>query len=280
MVVFLSKREHLEKVESLFRKTMKDDSNLRNKFLDYYEEDYIKFKKGNTIKGEAVITNQPKGLAYQRNAALDLMDKDEWAVFMCDDFKKILSYPVSKILNKNSKINVTIENQMQYQLSDKKHKMSLKEMFSMFPKLIELAELNKIKLIGFGLHANPLNLGRKFATRGLADGRFWLVKKSDYKFDENVQMVDDVCWTAENLIRHNNVLILNWTVPFFKRYTAGAFGSIEERIQQRLNECKYLANKFNPLIRIAHKSNWDYGTHVRIYGSNNNIRLARIKNGL
>jgi len=256
------------------------ENGIEHNVLIHKEEDYIKFKEGGTIGGNPIITNQPKGLAYQRNAALDLMEKDEWAVFMCDDFQKILSYPIKEIMNKHTKINVTIENQSEYQLTNEKHKMSLKEMFTMFPRLIKLAEKNNIKLIGFGLHSNPLNLGRKFATRGLADGRFWLVKKSDYRFDENVQMVDDVCWTAENLIRHNNVLILNWTVPFFKRYTAGAFGSISERKEQRLKECKYLANKFNPLIRIANKANWDYGTHVRIYGSNNNIKKARLNNGL
>ena len=256
------------------------ENGIEHNVLIHEEEDLDKFIKGKTIAGNPIITNKPKGLAYQRNAALELMEEGEWAVFMCDDFKDIRSYPINDIMNVNKKINVNFENQQEHTLRQDKFKMNLSEMFSMFPRLIELAEKNKIHLVGFGLHDNPLNLGRKFATRGLADGRFWLVKKSKYKFDENVQMVDDVCWTAENLIRHNNVLILNWTVPYFKRYTAGAFGSISERKQQRLRECKYLANKFNPLIKIAHKANWDYGTHVRIYGSNNNIRKARINNGL
>lgn len=256
------------------------ENGIQHNVLIHKEEDLDKFIKGKTIAGNPIITNKPKGLAYQRNAALELMEEGEWAVFMCDDFKDIRSYPINDIMNVNKKINVNFENQQEHTLRQDKFKMNLSEMFTMFPRLIELAEKNKIHLVGFGLHDNPLNLGRKFATRGLADGRFWLVKKSKYKFDENVQMVDDVCWTAENLIRHNNVLILNWTVPYFKRYTAGAFGSISERKQQRLRECKYLANKFNPLIKIAHKANWDYGTHVRIYGSNNNIRKARINNGL
>tara|TARA_R100001086_G_scaffold228414_1_gene147872 strand:- start:873 stop:1709 length:837 start_codon:yes stop_codon:yes gene_type:complete len=256
------------------------ENGIEHNVLIHKEEDLDKFIKGKTIAGNPIITNKPKGLAYQRNAALELMEEGEWAVFMCDDFKDIRSYPINDIMNVNKKINVNFENQQEHTLRQDKFKMNLSEMFTMFPRLIELAEKNKIHLVGFGLHDNPLNLGRKFATRGLADGRFWLVKKSKYKFDENVQMVDDVCWTAENLIRHNNVLILNWTVPYFKRYTAGAFGSISERKQQRLRECKYLANKFNPLIKIAHKANWDYGTHVRIYGSNNNIRKARINNGL
>jgi hypothetical protein len=142
---------------------------------------------------------------------------------------------------------------------------------------IQIADKNKIHLIGFGLHDNPLNLRKKFSFRGLADGRFWLVKKSNYKFDLNAQLIDDVAWTSENLIRHGNVLILNWTVPYFKRYSAGGFGSTEERKAQRKKECNYLANRFYPLVRVADKSNWDFGTHIKIFGSDKNIHLARKK---
>jgi hypothetical protein len=153
-------------------------------------------------------------------------------------------------------------------------------MFNWFPKLIELAEQNNIHLIGFGLHDNPMNLRKKFTTRGLADGRFWLVRKAQYKFDVNAQLIDDVAWTAENLVRHKNVLILNWCVPYFERYTAGGFGSTTERKALRMKECAYLANKFDPLVKIAEKPGWDYGTHIRIYGSDGNIAAIRQKRGL
>jgi glycosyltransferase involved in cell wall biosynthesis len=115
---------------------------IEHKVLIHKEEDYIKFKKGGTIGGEPIITNKPKGLAYQRNAALELMKEDEWAVFMCDDFQYIRSYPVKEILNKNTKIDVNFDNQKKYSLRQDKFKMSLKQMFTMFPKLIEIAEIN------------------------------------------------------------------------------------------------------------------------------------------
>jgi 3-methyladenine DNA glycosylase AlkC len=202
-------------------------------------------------------------------------------VFMCDDFSKIKSYPINWIYSKTDKLPITFENQNNFRLHGPSAKfaksMDLKEMFTMFPKLIEIAEKNKIHLVGFGLHDNPLNLRKKFSFRGLADGRFWLVKKSYYKFDLDAQLIDDVAWTSENLIRHGNVLILNWTVPYFQRYSAGGFGSTEERKTQRKKECNYLANKFYPLVRVAEKSNWEYGTHIKIFGSDKNISLARKK---
>lgn len=250
------------------------ENNIKHNVLIHKELDYDLFKKGGTVYGNPVVTNAPKGLAYQRNHALDLMEEGEWAAFLCDDFKKVVSYPKDQVLSNKLTLNVNFQNQNKLSLGNQPS-MNLREMFTMFPKLIELAEKNKIYLIGFGLHENPLNLRKKFGHRGLADGRFWLVKKSNYKFDINAQLIDDVAWTCENLIRHNNVLILNWTVPRFSRYTAGGFGSTEERKELRKKECAYLCSKFDPLIKIAKKPHWDYGTHIRIYGTDNNIRIAR-----
>lgn len=256
-----------------------NESGIKHNILIHNSNDYEKFKKGGTIHGNAIVTNNGKGLAYQRNSALDLMDTGEWAVFMCDDFKKIYSYPKEFVFSKTMTMPVNYDNQSKFTL--RKHlDMKLKDMFTFFPKLIEVAEKNNIHLIGFGLHDNPMNLAKKFTTRGLADGRFWLVKKSSYRFDTNAQLIDDVCWTAENLVRHKNVLILNWCVPYFERYTAGGFGTTTERMALRRKECQYLATKYDPLVQIAKKNNWPEGTHVRIYGSDGNIAKMRKKYNL
>ena len=245
--------------------------------LIHTTNDLQKFIKGQTIHGKPIVTNNGKGLAYQRNSALDMMDTGEWGVFMCDDFQKIKAYSKEFIFSKTQSIDINHQNQNKYRL---KNQVTLKEMFNWFSKLIELAEQNNIHLIGFGLHDNPMNLRKKFTTRGLADGRFWLVRKAQYNFDVNAQLIDDVAWTAENLVRHKNVLILNWCVPYFERYTAGGFGSTTERKALRMKECAYLANKFDPLVKIAEKPGWDYGTHIRIYGSDGNIATIRQKRGL
>lgn len=184
------------------------ENGIDHTVLIHNDNDLAQFVKGGTIHGDAVVTNNGKGLAYQRNTALDMMDLGEWAVFMCDDFQKIYSFPKEYITSQTRKIVVTQQNQHIYRFRQH-NEISLKEMFTFFPKLIELAEHNNIHLIGFGLHDNPRNLQNKFTTRGLADGRFWLVKKSTYKFDLNAQLIDDVAWTAENLVRHKNVLVLN-----------------------------------------------------------------------
>lgn len=262
---------------------------LKKNDIDHYvmlhnHEDYEKFKKFDTIQGKPIITNQSKGLAYQRNYALSMMQEGEWAAFMCDDFIKIKSYPINVIQSNLEHLPVDTTNQKYFGFYSKSAKhvqeFSLKQMFKLFPFLIEKAESKKIHLIGFALHTNPLNLRNKFIYRGLADGRFWLIKKSNYQFDEKAQLIDDVAWTAENLIRHNNVLVLNWTIPYFGRYTAGGFGSTVERKVQRKKECQYLCMKYHPLVRLAKKANWDYGTHIKLFGSQNNINISKRRNNL
>ena len=255
-----------------------EQNGIPHHVLIHKAEDYDKFKRHNTCRGNAVVTDNGKGLAYQRNSALEMMDTGEWAVFMCDDFMKIKSMPEEWILSQNNEIPITFANQNKFRL--KENGFTLQKMFALFPKLIELAERNNIHLVGFGLHDNPMNLKKKFNHRGLADGRFWLVKKSLYRFDTNAQLIDDVAWTAENLVRHRNVLVLNWLVPYFQRYTAGGFGSTTERLALRRKECAYLANKYNPLIKIAQKPGWEAGTHIRIYGTDKNIQMVRKRNGL
>lgn len=257
------------------------ENGIEHYVLMHSEQDLSKFKEGGTLKGTPIVTNQQKGLAYQRNSALDMLKDGEWGVFMSDDFLKIRSYPEKWILSKTDRLPITLANQHEFALYGPRKKfaseMSLKDMFALFPKLIDVAEKNKIHLVGFGLHDNPMNLIRKFSFRGLADGRMWLVKKSHYRFDANAQSIDDYAWTSENLVRHGNVLILNWTVPYFSRYSAGGFGTEKQRESQRNKECEYLVSKFHPLIRFAEKANHAYGTHIKIFGSDKNIDLARKK---
>jgi len=255
------------------------ESGISHYVMIHNQQDCDKFVAGNTLHGQPVITNNPKGLAHQRNSALAMMQPGEWGAFLCDDFEKIMSFPPAWITGKTSRINITAENQNRFRLSNHMQ-MTLAQMFDLFPYLTGIAEKNGIHLIGFGLHDNPRNLARKFTTKGLADGRFWLVRKSTYEFDLNAQLIDDVAWTAENIVRHKKVMVLNWLVPYFKRYTAGGFGSTTERKERRRKECSYLVAKYAPLIRFAAKPGWDSGTHIKINASDKNIEIMRKRFGI
>ena len=88
-----------------------NENGIAHNVLVHNSDDLQKFVKGGTIHGKSTVTNNGKGLAYQRNAALDMMDTGEWAAFMCDDFKKIKAYSKEFIFSKTNNIVITQQNQ-------------------------------------------------------------------------------------------------------------------------------------------------------------------------
>jgi hypothetical protein len=264
---------------------------LRDSGIDHYVmlhkyEDLDKFKRGGTIQGAPIVTDNDAGLAYQRNSALDLLDMGEWAVFMSDDFLRIRSYPKEFIFSKTRKTAVAEKkhgkyiNQNALKITREEFDISFSDLYEYFPKLIEIAEANSIHLIGFSNNDNPQALENKFSTKGLVDGRIYLLKKSTYKFDPHAQSIDDYAWTAENLVRHGKVLTLNWVIPYFSRYTSGGFGSITERHDLRKKEASYLVNKYSPVLKFADKKNFADKTHIKFVASEKNIMQARANLGI
>jgi len=240
-----------------------EKNGIEHYVMIHSDEDYKKFIEGDTIKGIPIVTNNPKGLAYQRNSALDMVDDDEWCVFMCDDFSVIKAFNFDRFKIDDNVI--TSNDSKEYNKYHYDDRPSMKELYELFPYLIKQAERLNIHLIAFAFNNNPRTLIRKYGFKGLCDGRFWLIKKSHLRFDLNTQLIDDVSWTVLNLKEFGNNLIVNWIDPEFQRYSKGGFGSIEQRIVQRKTEAKYLVDNFYPLIRYATKPGWPDKTHIKIH---------------
>ena len=224
------------------------------------EEAHSKFIEGNTIKGTPIITNNPKGLAYQKNSALEMLEDDEWGVFMSDDFSVIKAFNFDRV-KIDDKVEFDIKNQKEFRYSDRP---TMAQLFTIFPYLIKQAERLNIKMIGFSSNENPRNVQRKFGFKGLVDGRMFLAKKSELRFDNNVNSIDDYYFTLLNIEKNSNNLILNWISPEFQRYSAGGVGSKEARKEQRKRDCAYLVDRFPRLVKFADKAGYDKGEHIKI----------------
>ena len=69
---------------------MLDAEGIDHIVLCHTEEQKQKFIEHGTADPKKLIaTGQPKGIARNRNAALEMMDDDEWALFLVDDMKQI-----------------------------------------------------------------------------------------------------------------------------------------------------------------------------------------------
>ena len=233
------------------------DKNMKRKYLEH-----------GRVYGELIATNEPKGLATNRKYALSLMEEGEWAMFISDDLINVYRYKyynqasydvIPESIDANKSFNETID-------SDTLLKISQEE--------INYCEGNNIYLSGYASNENGFFLKKKKRNWSLVDGRCILVKKSNLQFDENTQLVDDYSFTALNLSTFGKVNINQWVIPKCKRYTKGAYGSIEKRMNQKLKECKYLVEKYPDLIRYADKPNHVKGSHIKFRFNKNPMQKS------
>lgn len=251
---------------------LKDHSHF---VLCHTSEQQKRFEDAGRIHGHMIATHQPKGLANNRNFALDLMQEDEWSVFWVDDLINCTALPNSYHVKQKEKLGIIPENQKQYRELFKTE-CDAERFYEICEQTIAVAEAKGFALCGFSLTDNPLFRDKHYSYWSLADGRCWLVKKTRLRFDTNVQLIDDTCFTALNLKEFGGLVVNNWLLPNCERYTAGSFGSIPQRMEQKKKECAYLVETYPEHIAIADKVGWPYGSHVKIRQRKTNPSQANL----
>lgn len=243
---------------------MLTEAGIDHTVLCHTEEQKQQFiEHGTAQEKDLLVTNNERGLAYQRNYALDLVENGEWVVFLVDDFKEITEYSDYDKL-KVAALPITMKNTSYFAKKFNKQ-VGMKTLYKRITNNIKKAEEKGINLVGFASNGNPLFRRKHYQYWGLVDGRAWAIKKTKLKFDLNVQLIDDICWSVLNLKYFGAVLIDNWVRPECLRYTKDAsFGSIEQRLFQKMIEADYLVTTYPEYVMIAKKPNWADGSHVKI----------------
>jgi hypothetical protein len=249
-----------DRFDSITTSKMLEDEDIDHIVLCHTEEQREQFAKAGRVRCDRLIsTGSPRGLAYNRNVALDMMEMGEWAMFLVDDFKSVTelrNYDTAR-----DPLPITTKNQRVY-AERFKHPITMRQFVARGEGLRRHCESVGAKLGGFAGIDNPLFRRGHWGYIVLADGRAWMVQRSDLRFDEHVQMIDDLCWTAQNIQRFGVVAVDRWVLPDCRRYTAGAFGSIRDRLPQKLSEAAYLVGAYPELVRYAPKAGWPLGSHV------------------
>ena len=237
-----------------------ENEGIDHTVLIHTEDAKEQFIANGTAKAERlVVTNNPRGLAYQRNTALEMMADGEWALFMVDDLKE-----VSELRNydrtTSPSLPITMANQKHY-TERFNNPITMRQFMKRADELVNKCETHGAHLGGFCGINNPVYRAKHWVYNVLADGRAWVVRKTHLRFDEKVQLIDDLCWTALNIKHFGLVIVNQWVLPDCRRYSAGAFGSIEERLPQKMAEAKYLVETYPELIAYKEKAGWPFGSH-------------------
>lgn len=262
-----------DRYDSISTPLLLDKSNVPHVVLCHSEESRKRFVDGGRVKPENIVaTKQPKGLANNRNAALDMMDDGEWAVFFVDDLKSVTELR-DYDARSSARLGISMDNQSSFKGVFNKE-IPLSQFMRRAMETVAACEGVGASLGGFCGIANPVFRDAKWRFNVLADGRAWVVKKTSLRFDTNAQLIDDMCWTARNIQRFGCVVVNQWVLPDCKRYTSGAYGSIEQRMPQKLREAAHLVNTYPSLIRVADKAGWPRGSHVVLKRTLNSKQIA------
>jgi hypothetical protein len=246
--------------------TSKYLDSFKHTLLVHTEEQKKSFVKAGKISKNAkiVVSGNPKGLAFNRNYALDHLMKDgEWAMFWVDDLIRV-TWNKEGITKGLEKLDINFKNQNKFR-EEFSVPVHAEEFLPYCESLIKKADKEGVKLVGFSCTNNPLFRPKHFKYHSFIDGRCYLVKKTFLRFDENVHSIDDMCFTALNLKSFGRVLVEDWVLPECVRYAKGvSFGNKEERMELKFKECAYLVKTYPEFIQIRHKPGFPYGTHVRL----------------
>ena len=192
-------------------------------------------------KGALIETNQPKGIQNNFNYGLSLLEDNEWGIFMSDDLigaKRL------------------VDNKFQ----DCSINYSLNELIGILPTCDKIG----VKLVGLNSTGNPFYARNKYSKYGLVDGRCFAIKKTEFRFHENINTIPDYYASAYHLNKYGGNLILNYCFLDFKRYEKGGLGSVNDRINDKMKDIKIIKSLFPNNVKIKDKPGEPKNSHIII----------------
>lgn len=191
--------------------------------------------------GSLIETGKPKGIQHNFNHGLSLMEDGEWAVFMSDDLTgaKVLSAEKFTEADPNAVLDG-------------------------FIAAVDIAEKVGVKMLGMNSTGNPFYAKNKWSKYGLVDGRCFAIKKTDFRFHEDISTIPDYYATAWHLKKYGGSLIANNFYLDFQRYGSGGLGSQSERTEAKRRDVHLMRRLFPDNVVVRDKPGQEKGTHIVI----------------
>jgi len=214
------------------------DASISHTVLCHKDKD--KFKN---IYGELVETNAPKGIQHNLNSGLDLLEYGEWGIFMSDDYKK--SFTLDKVKNKFIACD-------------------LKEVYDNLLEAISISDKIGAKLVGLNCTGNAMFSKNKFGKYGLVDGRMFAIKKTDFRWRDDINCITDYYASLFHLDKYKGNLVLQHCYAEFERYGSDGIGTAEDRAEDKRKNISILKNLYPKNVKVKDKKGQPKGTHITI----------------
>lgn len=200
-------------------------------------------EKFENIYGNIIETNHPKGIQYNLNEGLNLLEEDEWGFFLSDDYKT--SYKLEKSSNKFVKTD-------------------LKYVFNRLVNGTKIADKIGAKLVGLNSTGNALYAKNKYGKYGLVDGRMFAIKKTNFEWRNDINTITDYYATLYHMKKYGGNLILQECYAEFERYAKDGIGTIQRRAKAKKKDIRILKNLFRNMVKVKNKAGHPKGTHIII----------------
>lgn len=193
--------------------------------------------------GTLVETKQPKGIQHNYNYGLSMLEEGEWGIFLSDDLTKARRYDGKDFIDCD--INHPLEE---------------------IKKVIDKMDKSGVKLIGLNAVGNSFYVkpDKKYSQFGLVDGRCFAIKKTDFRFHNDISTIPDYWATAYHLEHYKKNIIINHTFIDFKRYGKGGLGSINERIESKKQDVALISHLLPNRVEVRDKPGQPEGSHIVI----------------
>ena len=215
-----------------------NDNGIKHIVLCHYNS-----QKFIELYGEVIETNNPKGIQYNLNSGLDMLEVGEWGIFLSDDYKK--SFRLDKVQNKFIECEFS-------------------EVYNNLLETIEVADKVGAKLVGMNCTGNAMFSANKYGKYGLVDGRMFAIKKTDFTWREDINTITDYYASVYHLKKYGGNLILQDCYAEFERYGADGIGTAQTRESKKKKDIRIIKNLYPDNVKVKDKPGQSKGTHIII----------------
>jgi hypothetical protein len=215
---------------------------------DQEKESYL---NNPTIRPHSIIVSgQPYSISKQRNWIRDnLIERDEWFICMDDNIKYLTAIPepyyLKPRLPKVGGLHFLEIN-----------KITFKEFLSLIEEQdIPLADGIGASFIGFASQSNYFFRTNKWKSISLIVSKLYLEKKDELRYNEKILTMDDYEFSIQKMIKCGKVLVNNYIHPIGAHNQAGGLGTLRERGNKKVEDCKLIMDLYPNLLRYKNRKN-------------------------
>lgn len=207
------------------------------------EERDAYIKAGRVDPASIVVSGQPRRIPIQRQwIQSNLVEMGEWFISLDDNIRWFNAMPEPFYWDENANANGALRYVLEMAHT------SASRFIRICDEMIAESARRGAYLFGFAVTDNGLFRRNKWREIGYVSAKAMGVQRTHIDYDPRVRSIDDFAFTAAHLYAFGRVLINDYAQAYAYHYQAGGIGKLQERIPDRLHDCRLLVESYPGLL--------------------------------